>query len=137
MTDPKYLLDTNSCIYIAKHNPPEVRRHFSEHPASHLAMSVITLGELRYGAEKSKSREKAVMVLSTLIQAIQVLDMPGKAGEYYGQVRAGLEKQGKIIGNNDLWISAHALASGLILITNNVREFSRIENLQIENWAIH
>ncbi|MDO9262840.1 MAG: type II toxin-antitoxin system VapC family toxin [Desulfosalsimonadaceae bacterium] len=136
MTVPRYLLDTNICIYIAKHNPPEVRQHFSVHPREHLAMSVITLGELRHGAEKSQSREKAIMVLSQLIEVIQVLDVPVEAGVCYGQIRAMLEKQGQIIGNNDLWISAHALASGLILVTNNVREFSRVADLKIENWAI-
>lgn len=136
MTGPRYLLDTNICIYIAKHNPPEVRQHFSMHPREHLAMSVVTLGELRHGAEKSQSREKAILVLAQLIEAIQVLEVPIEAGACYGQIRAILEKQGQIIGNNDLWISAHAIASDLILVTNNVREFVRVDNLKIENWAI-
>ena len=136
MTAPRYLLDTNICIYIAKHNPPAVRQHFILHPREHLAMSVITLGELRHGAEKSQSRGKAVKVLSKLIEVIQILKIPVETGVCYGQIRAVLEKQGQIIGNNDLWIAAHALASGLILVTNNVREFSRVENLNIEDWAI-
>ena len=136
MTAPRYLLDTNICIYIAKHNPPEVRQHFILHPHEHLAMSVITLGELRHGAEKSQFREKSVKVLSKLIEVIQVLEIPVEVGVCYGQIRAELEKKGQIIGNNDLWIAAHALSSGLILVTNNVREFSRIETLKIENWAI-
>lgn len=136
MTVPRYLLDTNICIYIAKHNPPEVRRRFTEHPYEHLAMSVITLGELRYGAEKSQSREKSIKVLTQLIEAIHVLDLPSEAGIRYGQIRALLEKHGNIIGNNDLWIAAHALSAGLILVTNNVREFARIDDLMIENWAV-
>jgi tRNA(fMet)-specific endonuclease VapC len=135
MTVPRYLLDTNICIYIAKHNPPEVRQHFSEHKKEHLAMSVVTLGELRHGAEKSQAREKAVTVLTQLISSINVLELPVDAGVQYGQIRAALEKKGQIIGNNDLWIAAHALASGLIVVTNNVREFARIDNLAIENWA--
>lgn len=135
MTVPRYLLDTNICIYIAKHNPPEVRQHFVEHKKEHLAMSVVTLGELRHGAEKSQAREKAVTVLTQLISSINVLELPVDAGVQYGQIRAALEKKGQIIGNNDLWIAAHALASGLIVVTNNVREFARIDNLAIENWA--
>ena len=98
-------------------------------------MSVVTLGELRHGAEKSQAREKAVSVLTQLISSINVLELPVDAGVQYGQIRAALEKKGQIIGNNDLWIAAHALASGLILVTNNVREFARIDNLTIENWA--
>lgn len=135
MTAPRYLLDTNICIYIAKHNPPEVRQHFIQQQKEHLAMSVVTLGELRHGAEKSQAREKAVTVLTQLISSINVLELPVDAGVQYGQIRAALEKKGQIIGNNDLWIAAHALASGLILVTNNVREFARIDNLAIENWA--
>lgn len=135
MTAPRYLLDTNICIYIAKHNPPEVRQHFIKQQKEHLAMSVVTLGELRHGAEKSQAREKAVSVLTQLISSINVLELPVDAGVQYGQIRAALEKKGQIIGNNDLWIAAHALASGLILVTNNVREFARIDNLTIENWA--
>ncbi|CAK0759618.1 hypothetical protein CCP3SC15_240026 [Gammaproteobacteria bacterium] len=88
MTAPRYLLDTNICIYIAKHNPPEVRQRFIEHPREYIAMSVITLGELRHGAEKSQSREKSIMVLSQLVEIIQVLEIPGEAGIYYGQIRA-------------------------------------------------
>jgi tRNA(fMet)-specific endonuclease VapC len=70
------------------------------------------------------------------METIHVLEIPIQAGAWYGNIRAALEKQGNIIGNNDLWIAAYALASGLILVTNNVREFSRVENLKIENWAI-
>jgi tRNA(fMet)-specific endonuclease VapC len=102
MTVPRYLLDTNICIYIAKHNPPEVRQHFIKHRKEHLAMSVVTLGELRHGAEKSQAREKAVNVLTQLISSINVLELPIDAGVQYGQIRATLEKKGQIIGNNDL-----------------------------------
>lgn len=135
MTAPRYLLDTNICIYIAKHNPPEVRQHFLRHDKEELAMSVITLGELRHGAEKSQAREKSIIVLNQLTAAIQILELPVDAGVCYGKIRAALEKKGQIIGNNDLWIAAHALAANLILVTNNVREFARVDNLTIENWT--
>ena len=131
----RYLLDTNICIYIAKHNPPAVRERFSRHAASELAMSVITLGELRFGAEKSQSRERALAAINQLEAVIQVVPLPEAAGEHYGQIRATLQSSGQIIGNNDLWLAAHARSEGWVLVTNNEREFVRIEGLQVENWV--
>lgn len=131
----RYLLDTNICIYIAKHNPPQVRERFDSLLREDLAMSVVTLGELRYGAEKSQAREKALANLARLSAAIPVLHLPPEAGECYGQIRARLEKAGQPIGNNDLWIAAHACAAGLVLVTNNEREFVRVEGLRVENWT--
>ena len=84
---------------------------------------------------KKVKRKKAVLVLTQLISSINILELPVDDGVQYGQIGSSLEKKGQIIGNNDLWIAAHALASGLILVTNNVREFARIDNLTIENWA--
>ena len=130
-----YLLDTNICIYITKHHPPEVRARFAQHRAAELGMSVVTFGELMYGAEKSHVRDKALKVLDQLRSSIQVLEIPVVAGQHYGQIRARLEKMGKPIGNNDLWIAAHALSENLVLVTNNTQEFSRVEGLQLENWV--
>ena len=131
----RYLLDTNICIYIAKHNPPAVRSRFERHAANELAMSVVTLGELRHGAEKSQAREKALATLNQLEASIQVAPLTETVGEHYGQIRAALETRGQIIGNNDLWIAAHARAEGWILVTNNESEFKRVEGLQLENWV--
>jgi len=131
----RYLLDTNICIYIAKHNPPAVRERFSRHTAGELAMSVITLGELRHGAEKSNAREKALTTLGQLEACIDVAPLGESVGQHYGQIRSALEKVGQLIGNNDLWIAAHARAEGWILVTNNEREFSRVEGLEVENWV--
>ena len=131
----RYLLDTNICIYIAKHNPPEVRERFARHAARELAMSVVTLGELRFGAEKSQSRERALASIQTLTSLITVAPLPEAAGEHYGQIRAALQASGQIIGNNDLWLAAHARAEGWILVTNNEREFVRVPGLQVENWV--
>ncbi|MFA6181508.1 type II toxin-antitoxin system VapC family toxin [Acidithiobacillus sp.] len=130
-----YLLDTNICIYITKHHPPEVRARFAQHRAAEVGMSVVTFGELMYGAEKSQVRDKALKVLDQLRSSIQVLEIPVVAGQHYGQIRARLEKMGKPIGNNDLWIAAHALSENLVLVTNNTQEFSRVEGLQLENWV--
>ena len=130
----RYLLDTNICIYIAKHSPPAVRARFERHSAGDLAMSVITLGELRHGAEKSQARAKALAVLNQLEANIEVHPLTAAVGQHYGQIRAALETSGRPIGNNDLWIAAHARAEGWILVTNNTCEFERVEGLALENW---
>jgi tRNA(fMet)-specific endonuclease VapC len=132
----RYMLDTNICIYIAKHNPPAVRERFAHHAASELAMSVITLGELRFGAEKSQSRERALATINQLAAAIEIMPVPESAGEHYGQIRASLQQQGQPIGNHDLWLASHARAEGWILVTSHEREFIRVDGLPIENWAV-
>lgn len=131
----RYLLDTNICIYIAKHNPPEVRERFAHHSVDELAMSVVTLGELRFGVEKSQARERALSALAQLEAAIQVMPLNEATGQHYGEIRGDLQRKGRPIGNNDLWIAAHARAQGWILVTNNEREFTRVQGLKVENWA--
>lgn len=98
----RYLLDTNICIYIAKHNPPAVRERFSRHTADEMAMSVVTLGELRFGAEKSQSRERVLAVIAQLEATMKIAPLTEVAGEHYGQIRAALQERGEMIGNNDL-----------------------------------
>ena len=98
-------------------------------------MSTITWGELQFGAEKSDRREQSLETLRPLGEIIPVVGMPPAAGEVYGRLRAGLERAGKPIGNNDLWIAAHAVSLGLVLVTNNARQFRRIAGLAVENWA--
>jgi tRNA(fMet)-specific endonuclease VapC len=132
----RYLLDTNTCIYIAKHNPPAVRERFARHAASDLAMSVVTFGELRFGAEKSQSKEKARAAIQQLRSRIKVCPLPIAAAEHYGEIRAELQKNGQTIGNNDIWIAAHARAEGWVVVTNNEREFERVPGLVVENWVI-
>jgi tRNA(fMet)-specific endonuclease VapC len=131
----RYLLDTNICIYIAKHNPPSVRARFEQLSASALAMSVVTLGELQFGAEKSQARTKALAALEQLQSVIRVEPLTPAAGLHYGRIRSALEREGRPIGNNDLWIAAHARAEGWVLVTNNEREFRRVEALTVENWV--
>lgn len=131
----RYLLDTNICIYIAKGQPLAVRHRFENHTLQELAMSAITVGELRFGAEKSQARERALATIDQLVQMIQPCALPMSAAEHYGHVRASLQRQGLPIGNNDLWLAAHALAEGWTLVTNNTREFSRVPGLRLENWV--
>lgn len=131
----RYLLDTNICIYIAKNNPAEVRERFARHSASALAISVITQGELLYGAEKSQARERALAVLERFTSLISIEPLAEDVAAHYGDIRAKLQARGEIIGNNDLWIAAHARAKGWVLVTNNEREFLRVPGLEVENWV--
>ena len=131
----RYLLDTNICIYIAKHNPASVRERFALHSANELTMSVITLGEFRFGAEKSQSKEKALAVIQELANLMNIEELTESAAEHYGQIRAELQNSGQMIGNNDLWIAAHARSQDWVLVTNNEKEFLRVEGLRVENWV--
>ena len=131
----RFLLDTNICIYIRQRRPQAVLARFRELRPGDAVLSVITYGELVYGAEKSQFREQARRQLAELAALIPVMELPMRAGEFYGSIRAALAAKGGMIGNNDLWIAAHVMAEELILVTNNEREFHRIEGLEIENWA--
>jgi len=131
----KYLLDTNICIYIAKQKPLHIFTKFEELVIGEACMSTVTYGELFYGAQKSRHPQKNLTLLRELISLIPPLLIPIEAGKYYGQVRAKLEQKGTPIGNNDLWIAAHALSLNVILVTNNLKEFERIPHLNLENWA--
>lgn len=133
--ETRFLLDTNICIYIAKYNPPSVRERFQQHSASQLAMSIITLGELRFGAEKSQSKERALAVINDLSKLITIAELSEAVADHYGDIRATLQKSGQVIGNNDLWIAAHARAQSWTLVTNNEKEFLRVDGLSVENWV--
>jgi len=133
----QYLLDTNICIYIAKKKPGSVLEKFAELSIGDVGMSLITYGELLYGAEKSQHPKKTLLILQELISLIPPLPLSTEVSKNYGSIRAKLEKQGKLIGNNDLWIAAHAVTLNSILITNNTKEFLRVPHLKVENWVSH
>jgi tRNA(fMet)-specific endonuclease VapC len=135
MMQPRYLLDTNICIYIRQKRPDEVLRRFRKLRPGEAALSVITYGELFYGAAKSARRMAAVEQLRELVHLLPALPMPEDAAEAYGSIRAELEQRGEMMGNNDLWIAAHAVAAELILVTNNQKEFRRVRGLKLQNWA--
>ena len=132
---PRYPLDTNICIYIKNHRPAEMLARFSKLPPGKVAMSAITYGELCFGAEKSSKTKESRQILEHLIALIPVLPLDATASMHYGKIRQSLQASGKPIGNNDLWIAAHALAGKLILVTNNVAEFKRVPGLKVENWV--
>jgi tRNA(fMet)-specific endonuclease VapC len=130
----KYLLDTNIVIYVLKRRPIEVLKIFNTN-ASRMAISSITLSELIYGAEKSPNADKNLEAIEEFISHLDVLPYDAKASQHYGQIKATLERKGEIIGENDIHIAAHAISQGLILVTNNLREFKRVANLALENWV--
>jgi tRNA(fMet)-specific endonuclease VapC len=130
----KYLLDTNIVIYVLKRRPKEVLAMFNAN-ASRMAISSITLSELFYGAEKSLNTDKNLEAVEEFVSHLDVLPYDAKASQHYGQIKAALEKKGQIIGENDIHIAAHATSHGLILVSNNVREFKRVPNLVLENWV--
>ena len=131
----RYLLDTNICIYIAKRRPPEVAGRFERLRPGEVGMSMITYGELLLGAEKSQHPKQAGQRLQRFVELVPVLALPDASPSHYARIRANLERAGTPIGANDLWIAAHALASDLILVSNNLREFGRVAGLATENWA--
>lgn len=132
---PRYLLDTDICIYIAKRRPAPVQARFAALPAGAVAMSVVTYGELWHGATRSQRSAEAFAILERLARAAPVLALDDDAARHYGEIRAELEVKGKVIGNNDLWIAAHARAAKLVLVSNNEREFARVAGLTLENWV--
>lgn len=129
----KYLLDTNICIYVIKRRPIEILSRFNE-AAGHLAISSITLAELMHGVEKSQYVSKNLRAVEDFCSRLEVLSYDENAASHYGEIRADLERKGKPIGVNDLHIAGHARSLGVILVSNNLKEFERVEGLRLQNW---
>jgi len=130
----RYLLDTNICIYVIKERPRSMLECFNRH-AGHMAISAITMSELLHCVEKSADPERNLAAVENFCSRLDVLAYGPKASLHYGQIRAGLERQGLPIGVNDLHIAAHARSEGLTLVSNNLREFQRVDGLMLENWV--
>lgn len=128
------MLDANICIYIIKKQPPNVLQRFEQLPIGAVSMSLISYGELEYGALKSNSAKKSLGILEELKHYIPVLPIKIDTAMHYADIRKTLEKKGTPIGNNDLWIAAHARSIGHTLVSNNIKEFSRVSDLKLENW---
>lgn len=129
-----YLLDTNIVIYVIKRRPLAVMETFNQN-INRMAISSITLAKLIHGAEKSSKPAQNYAVIEDFTSRLEVLPYTAKAAQHYGSIRAALEKIGQPIGVNDLHIAAHARSEGLVLVTNNMREFERVPALQLENWV--
>jgi tRNA(fMet)-specific endonuclease VapC len=131
---PRYLLDTNTCSYIMKGNVPAVRRHLARVPMAQLFISNVTEAELLYGVARCPQAANLQQLVNEFLLRMTVLPWDSKAAQEYGLLRAALEHSGQPIGNLDLMIAAHALATGAVLVTND-RSFARIKILRTENWT--
>jgi tRNA(fMet)-specific endonuclease VapC len=129
----RYMLDTDVCIFVMRERSPSLRERFRS-AADQLCISCVTLGELLYGAEKSARRPRNLEIVESFSARLEILPFGEKAAAHYGQIRAQLERTGQRAGAYDMMIGGHARSEGLVLVTNNLREFERIEGLQTENW---
>ena|SRR6266700_2598580 len=130
----RYMLDTNICIYVIKSRPAGLRDRFNS-LADQLCISVITLAEIIYGAEKSARPVENLAIVDQFAARLDVLPFGERAATHYGQLRAELERAGHPVGIHDVMIGSHARSEGLTLVSNNLREFQRMEGLRLENWV--
>ncbi len=130
-----YMLDTNICIYVMKEKPEKVLSRFKEEIDNGVCISSITLAELEYGMKHSSNPLKNEQALLRFLAPLSVLPFGPTAASEYGEIRSYLQSRGTPIGPLDMLIAGHARAENLILVTNNVREFERVPNLSLENWA--
>lgn len=131
----KYLLDTNICIYIIKQRPESVLQRFRVMNQNDLGLSIVTVAELEYGAAKSQNPQLNRVRLDNFRRPFQVVGLSDEDVRVFGEIRADLEQRGMPIGAYDLLIAAQAKSRGLILVTNNMREFERVSGLRLENWV--
>jgi Predicted nucleic acid-binding protein, contains PIN domain len=131
----KYMLDTNICIFIIKQKPENVLKRFLQLEPGDICISSITYAELVHGVEKSQARGKNRLALTIFLSEIQIMPFDDLAAQVYGKVKTDLQKKGTVIGPFDTLIAAHAKSLHLVLITNNTREFARVEGLELEDWV--
>jgi tRNA(fMet)-specific endonuclease VapC len=129
-----YMLDTNICIHVMKNYPVALLEKFNS-LAEQICISSITLGELHYGAEKSARRADNLIAIEHFVARLEVLPFDAKAAAHYGQLRAELARAGTPCGPHDMQIGGHARSEGLIVVTNNLREFSRMPGVRVEDWV--
>jgi len=131
-----YMLDTNICSYIIRNKPQSIKVKLQEVEKNHtIALSSIVVSELLYGATK-KDSPKLMRIVSAFIDNFIIYDYSKTSAQSYANIRTNLEKKGEIIGANDLLIASHALSLGAVLVTNNTREFKRVEKLILEDWTL-
>lgn len=134
--NPSYMLDTNIVSYLLRGSHPALEQRLRREPVSAVCISAITRAELRYGvARLQPAASRLECEVERFLVGITVLPWGASAADAYGLVRATLERRGQPIGALDTQIAAHALIENLTLITNNVREFSRVPGLRVEDWT--
>jgi len=131
----KYLIDTNICIYIMNKRPKEIIKKFKKFQPGEIGISTITVSELQYGISKSSHKKENQLRLAKFLIPLEIINYDEEAAVAYGDIRFELEKRGRPIGPLDQLIAAQATSRGLILVTNNDKEFKRIKKLRIENWV--
>ena len=131
----RYMLDNNICIYVIKHKPESVFCKLKKIKPEDVCISSITYAELAYGVEKSAQPERNRLALSMMLSSIEIVAFDDAAADEYGEIRAGLERKGTPIGSLDMLIAAHARSLGCTLVTNNTKEFCRVEGLEVVNWV--
>ena len=135
MTELRYLLDTNTCVYVINHRPSSVRERFAQLKPGSVAMSAVTYHELYFGSLNSQRVEHNLLTLQALIERVPVIPWSINAAASAARVRLVLKRSGQPIGAWDTQIGGHALALNVTLVTNNLREFGRIEDLRVESWV--
>ena len=133
---PRYMLDTDTCSCIMKRSNDAVLKRLQQVPVGDVCISVITKSQLLFGVELSPRRQQNEVALNAFLRYVEVLDFLDEASLHYAKIRADLKTLGTMIGANDLFIAAHARSLGLMLVTNNTREFGRVRDLAIENWTL-
>ena len=129
----RYMLDTNICVYLLNH-VPEVISSFAEKKDDGVAVSSITLAELEFGVCNSTAYDKNRAALLSFLPLVEILPFDSAAAVEYGKICTSLRRQGTPIGPLDMLIAAHAKSQGLVVVTNNTREFERVKDLKLENW---
>ncbi len=129
-----YLLDTDTCSFLMRQTSAMLEQRFAQVASNAVAMSVITRGELLTGLARKPGATQLAVRIERLCAAVPALELPTDAAQHYAQLRAQLESKGTPIGGNDMWIAAHALATGRTLVTHNTRGFKRVKGLKIEDW---
>lgn len=130
-----YFLDTNICIYIMNKRPPAIIARFAQFQPYEIGISAIVVSELEYGVAKSHQPSRNQQRLELFLSPFQIVPYDRAAAQAYGTIRATLERNGQLIGREDLLIAAHALAADMTLVTNNEQEFLRVPDLKVENWT--
>ncbi|MBR4026342.1 MAG: type II toxin-antitoxin system VapC family toxin [Lachnospiraceae bacterium] len=131
----RYMLDTNICIFLIKHKPESVIKKFMQYEPNEICISSITYAELVHGVEKSQAKEKNRLALTLFLSEIEIIAFDDLAAQIYGEIKADLQRKGTPIGPLDTLIAAHAKSLNYILVTNNTREFARVEGLRLEDWV--
>ena len=132
----KIMLDTNICIYILNNKPAGIKKHFERYAVGEIAISSISVAELFFGVEKSRFKESNALALHAFLAHLEILDFGAREAQAYAKIRADLERRKALIGAMDMLIASVAVANDLTLITNDSKDFKRVKNLQIENWAL-